>query len=304
VLPAATFAEADGTLVNNEGRAQRFFKVMVPQNEVQESWQWLRDMMTAAGRADAHAWRTFDDIVAAMAEAMPAFRAVPAIAPPAGFRMVGQKIPRQPHRYSGRTAIVANVTVHEPRPPADEDSPLAFSMEGYEGVPPGPLISRYWAPGWNSVQAVSRCQSEVGGPLLGGDVGKRLIEPRGGAGAGYFHDVPHAFERRDDEWLIVPTHHIFGSEELGVLSPGIAALAPRPYLALCPEDAVRLGVGEGELVDAATLDAACRLPVKVVQTLPAGVAGFPSGLPDSEGPALYGWARIRRVIREGAAPKE
>ena len=27
VLPAATFAEADGTLVNNEGRAQRFFQV-------------------------------------------------------------------------------------------------------------------------------------------------------------------------------------------------------------------------------------------------------------------------------------
>ena len=30
VLPAATFAETDGTLVNNEGRAQRFFQVFVP----------------------------------------------------------------------------------------------------------------------------------------------------------------------------------------------------------------------------------------------------------------------------------
>ncbi|MEM5775928.1 MAG: molybdopterin-dependent oxidoreductase, partial [Anaerolineaceae bacterium] len=37
VLPAATFAEGDGTLVNNEGRAQRFFQVMNPQPDVQES---------------------------------------------------------------------------------------------------------------------------------------------------------------------------------------------------------------------------------------------------------------------------
>ena len=30
VFPAATFAEASGTLVNNEGRAQRFYEVFVP----------------------------------------------------------------------------------------------------------------------------------------------------------------------------------------------------------------------------------------------------------------------------------
>ena len=33
VLPAATFAEADGTLVNNEGRAQRFFQTFVPDGD-------------------------------------------------------------------------------------------------------------------------------------------------------------------------------------------------------------------------------------------------------------------------------
>ena len=30
VLPAGTFSESDGTLVNSEGRAQRFFQVLVP----------------------------------------------------------------------------------------------------------------------------------------------------------------------------------------------------------------------------------------------------------------------------------
>lgn len=40
VLPAATFAESDGTFVNNEGRAQRFFKVFSPAGEVADSWRW------------------------------------------------------------------------------------------------------------------------------------------------------------------------------------------------------------------------------------------------------------------------
>ncbi len=51
VLPAGTFAEADGTLVSNEGRAQRFFQLLVPDGAIQESWRWLRDALHATGRA-------------------------------------------------------------------------------------------------------------------------------------------------------------------------------------------------------------------------------------------------------------
>ena len=41
VLPAATFAESGGTLVNNEGRAQRFFQVFIPTDTSRPSWRWL-----------------------------------------------------------------------------------------------------------------------------------------------------------------------------------------------------------------------------------------------------------------------
>ena len=69
---------------------------------------------------------------------------------------------------------------------------LSFSMEGYEGQPPAPLISRYWSPGWNSVQALNKYQQEVGGALKGGDPGKRLIEPNAGSGKAviFFKHVP------------------------------------------------------------------------------------------------------------------
>ena len=41
VLPAGTFAESDGTVVSSEGRAQRFFQVLPPRDDIQESWRWL-----------------------------------------------------------------------------------------------------------------------------------------------------------------------------------------------------------------------------------------------------------------------
>ena len=176
---------------------------------------------------------------------MPLFEAVPGIAPAANFRADGMKIPRQPHRYSGRTSMHANVSVHEPKPTDDQDSALSFSMEGYGGQPPGAIIPRYWSPGWNSVQALNKFQSEVGGPLRGGDPGLRLIEPSQVQPASYFHEVPEAFQRRKGEWLVVPIYHIFGSEELSAIAPAIAERVPKPCLWLNDEDAADLHVGLG-----------------------------------------------------------
>jgi NADH-quinone oxidoreductase subunit G len=292
VLPAGAFAECDGTLVNNEGRAQRFYQVFATEGEIRESWRWLRDMMIAAGREPAPTWRNLDDITAAMAREFPVFGPILEIAPPASFRVAGEKIPRQPHRYSGRTAMLANITVHEPKPPDDPDSPLAFSMEGYEGQPPSPLITRFWSPGWNSVQALNKFQTEVGGPLRGGDPGRRLIEPAQAEKAPYFEEAPDPFRQRDGEWMVTPLYHIFGSEELSALSPCVAERAPQPYLALNPDDAGALRVNEGEDVELILDGAVYRLPVRFHPALPRGVAGLPAGLRELPWAALPGWGRI------------
>lgn len=297
VLPAATFAEGDGTLVNNEGRAQRFYQVFATEGEVRESWRWLRDLMIAAGREQAAAWRNLDDITAAMARELPVFDPVLKIAPPASFRIVGEKIPRQPSRYSGRTAMLANITVHEPKPPDDPDSPLAFSMEGYEGQPPSPLITRFWAPGWNSAQALNKFQTEVGGPLRGGDPGQRLIEAAQIEKTAYFNETPAAFRPRDGEWLVTPLYHIFGSEELSALSRGVAERAPQPYLALNPDDAGALRANEGEEVELVLDGAIYRLPVRFHPALPRSVAGLPVGLRELPWAALPGWGRIELLRR-------
>jgi NADH-quinone oxidoreductase subunit G len=283
VLPAATFAEASGTLVNNEGRAQRFYQVFVPEGDVRASWRWLRDVMIALGRPDAETWQTLDDISMAMVEAIPALGPVLDVAPPHTFRIAGQKIPRQPQRYTARTAMHANVDVNEPEPPDDPDSPLAFSMEGFEGHPPPPLIPHYWAPHWNSVQSLNKFQEEIAGPLRGGDPGQRLIEPAEVETIPYFERVPAAFQPQEGQWLIVPIHHIFGSEELSVFTPGVEELAPEPYLALHPDAARVLEAEEGSEVTLDVEGVIYRLPLKIMPSLPRGVAGLPVGLPGLPG---------------------
>ncbi len=292
VLPTATYTESDGTFVNNEARAQRFLQVFVPEGNIQESWRWLRDMINLAGREDAYSWINLDKIMATLAQTMPVFEAVPEITPPADFRMAGERIPRAPHRISGRTAILANVNVHEPKPPEDPDTPMSFTEEGYKGIPPASLISNYWAPGWNSVQSLNKFQSEVGGPLLGGDPGKRLIEPVEVDRVAYYSHIPTAFQRREDMWLVLPLFHIFGSEELSVYTPGIAELAPDPYLALNTRDSEGLQVNEGDMLEITLGEVVQSLPVRLVESLPSGMIGIPTGLPGMPEVVLPNWGHL------------
>ncbi len=291
ILPAATFAEAAGTLVNNEGRAQRFYQVFKPEGHVQESWLWLREAMLRAGHNKADSWQSLDKIVESLADELPVFEPVLRIAPPSELRMLGQRVPRQPHRYSGRTAMNAHKTMHEPKPAEDPNSPLAFSMEGYPLQPPAPLLSNIWAPGWNSVQALNKFQAEVGGPIRNGEMGKRLFDP-GTQGNGYFTGVPSSFKQKPKEWLLMPIYHIFGSEELSVHSPAIAELAPKPYLALHPDDASSLQIAEGEMAELSCDSFSLRLPVKIMPESVNGIAGLPVGLTEWTGLELPRWVKI------------
>lgn len=292
IFPASTFAEGSGTLINNEGRAQRFYKVFNPDGLIQESWRWIRDGMRAAGVDEARQWENLDQIVEALAKDVQGMQRIIEIAPRADFRITEQKIPREPHRYSGRTAMHAGKTVFEPKPPADPDSPLAFSMEGFQGRPPATLTPFYWSPAWNSVQATNKYQSEVGGPLRGDDSGIRLIEPQKDVEVKFFDNIPAAYRRRENEWLAIPLHHIFGSEELSVLSPGLAERVPSPYLALNSADAEALKVEAGMKIKIALDGASYNLPVIIERELPSGIIGLPVGLPIMSWTELPAWCRI------------
>ena len=295
VLPAGTFAESDGTMVNNEGRAQRFFQVLPPQtrSEIQESWRWLA-LLRAATHRNGDAWESLDDVLLAMGRAIPALAPAVQAAPLSTYRLEGARVPREPQRYSGRTSMLANIDVSEPRPPEDVDAPLSFTMEGATRQPPSALIPFFWSPGWNSIQAVNQYQTEIAAALEGGDPGVTLIHANGSAaGEGPRRaEIPAAFVVRPGEWLVVPLHHVFGSDELSHAAPAVAELAPAPYVALNAQEANSLGVRDGDAIDV-TLDGTVRqLPLRIAPALPAGVAGVPVGLAGMPAMTLPAWSRL------------
>ncbi len=287
VLPTASVFEGDGTLVNNEGRAQRYFQVFDPAYyqydiAITEAWRWLRRLRSHI-EGDGHDHSTLDELTAACAAASPLLAGITAAAPGAGFRIEGLKSAREPHRYSGRTSMRANLSVHEPRVPQDTDSAMAFSMEGANGIGtdarPAALIPYAWAPGWNSPQAWNKFQDKVGGHLSGGDPGVRLIEPPADAHLRYFDTPPAAFVADPRELSAITLPQIYGTEELSALAAPIAARIGAAYVALSTVDATHHTLSDGSLVDVHLNGATLRLPVRVLESLPAGIAGLPAGVP-------------------------
>jgi NADH-quinone oxidoreductase subunit G len=293
LIPAATFAEGDGTLVNNEGRAQRFYQVYMPGNRsIQESWKWLlrlHAMQTGTGNEPmSHP----EEVLTLCEQLMPQFSGIAGSAPRRDFRVNGQALPREPHRYSGRTAMLANLAVSEPKPKQDGDSPFTFTMEGYSGMPPSPLIPFFWAPGWNSIQSVNKYQQEPGGALRNEQAGKLLFEYKREAAPVYFKDIPEAFVVRKEKWLLLPQYHVFGSEELSAYAPGIQELSPEPYIALSLPDGDQLGVVDGSLISIKIFEAVYELPVRIVPSLPNGVVLMPSGLAGTTMMSCNSWVQI------------
>ncbi len=278
VLPAATFAESTGTYVNCETRAQRHFEVFEPAEPIAPSWRWLAEAATGSGRNDMQ-WKHVDEVVAAVA-LLPELGGVADAAPGATYRgPAGMKVPREPHRYSGRTAMSANVNVHERKTPVDEETPFSFSMEGSAVERPSALIPFVWAAGWNSNQSVFKFQQEVGGALTGGDPGVRLLggaTPQDGL-HGRFQPPDAAPSVPDGRFRLLPAYTIFGSDELSGRSGPILERGPDPYVAISVTDANRLGVGEGDGIRCMELERS--FAVRVDPALSTGHAAVCVGLP-------------------------
>ena len=166
VLPAATFAEADGTLVNNEGRAQRFFQVFVPAGRrAARAGAGSATLTRRGGRASDGRGRRSTTCSRRWPTSCPRFAGV------ARRRAAG----RLPHRRARRSRASRTATAGAPpcTPTStstsrsrreDPDSPLAFSMEGYHGAAAaGADPALLGARAGTRSRRVNKFQDEVGG---------------------------------------------------------------------------------------------------------------------------------------------
>jgi NADH-quinone oxidoreductase subunit G len=144
------------------------------------------------------------------------------------------------------------------------------------------------------VQALNTYLEQPGGKLLSGDPGTRLFEKVFRDTNDFYMDPPDAFLPREGELLVLPRHHVFGSEELSLYAPAIAQVSPKPYLALGPLDAQRLDVNEGEPVKIIGRSASYEFEASIHSGIPRGVAEIPYNLPETQDIDLPQWFRIKK----------
>ena len=302
VLPAASFAEADGTLISAEGRAQRFFQVYDneyyhPMSSIKEGWRWLHAVHSSLEGRDAD-WTLLDDVINALIATHPKLAGIKDAAPDADYRMTGLKIARQPRRYSGRTSMRAPVSVHEPMQPKDLDTGLTFSMEGYSGKQtPSSMIPFASAAGWNSPQAWNKYQDKVGGSLRNGDPGVRLFD-RLERLATRQYVAPEATsatttDMQQGQAKLVPVYNLYASSMMASRSTVVAEQLPLATWRVGIDDAKAWGLAAGDYLAIEIDKQQITLPVELVDYLAEGCIGYPVGQVSIIHPSMP--ASVRKV---------
>jgi len=269
LLPAASFAEG----------AQRYFQVYDPSYYdenciIHDSWRWLHSLETSLHNNATVNFTQIDQITADCASVNINLSSIVHAAPESSFRIKGLKIARKPLRYSGRTAMLSNKNVHEPRQPQDHNSSLSFSMEGYSSTQElREQIPFAWSPGWNSPQAWNKFQNEVGLHLKAGDQGVRLIEPISD-NLSWF--VPN-FNLEEYRWQFVPIYHLFGSEENTAKSAAFKKVIPNTYIMLNKNEASKLQAQAGDDIVVNLISTNFVFPLLINDSLNDGLIGLPFG---------------------------
>lgn len=239
VLPCTAFSEQEATYVNYEGRAQLSYQVHRCHSDSIPAWRWLLDGEVTH----------VNDLLTKCAAEVPEFSALESLIlkPENVAAMEGVKVPRQSHRYSGRTAMKANLNVHEPKQAVDEESVMSFSMEGIPATKDSNILASSWAPRWNSNQSISKFQEEVNGELKQGHTGSQVFKKTTSNGS-YLDVNLSNTAPTEDELAISIAYQIFGSEEMSAKAAPIQARMTTSYIGLSPEDAQSRNLNQGDKV--------------------------------------------------------
>jgi NADH-quinone oxidoreductase subunit G len=242
--------------------------------QVKDSWKFLSEMIKIFGSNKDQKWEHFDDIVTSFTESYPFFIKVKEDIPDSGFRYFNEKIARQASRFSGRTSMNANVSVSEPKPPQDDDSPLVFSMEGYKGQSSSYFVPYYWSPGWNSVQAMNKYMDQPDGSLKDGNPGVLLFGKQIDPLPDFFRNIPDPFTPEKGKLLVVPVYLFFGSEELSSNGRSISPLIPEQLILINEKERNGLRITEDDAIKLTINKININAIIKTDNTIPDGIAGL------------------------------
>jgi NADH-quinone oxidoreductase subunit G len=100
--------------------------------------------------------------------------------------------------------------------------------------------------------------------------------------------VPEAFQQRTGEFLFIPVHRIFGSEELSAHAHAIAELIPRPFVLLSIGMAAQLKFSDETIYKISINEINLEAVILTDPHIPDGIAGIsilPAEMPFIDLPA-------------------
>lgn len=265
VLPVAAVSEGDGHYVNYQGQAQQFFQVHAPVLPIQESWRWLdiiADIMGIKPACAASENQTINTITGAVKKSSceslmqlqqffsDRFAHWPDLIKAKSINPDNKAIARMPHRASGRTAQMANISVHEAKTTQKIDDDYTFSMEGQSVIKSADMPFT-WAPGWNSNQSIGQFQRQINGELIA-QKPALFIYVSSAITNNLCWQLTEADSRnvKDSQSLSALTYvqqeSIYFSEWQAAKTPEFQMLRPSNQLSINTETAEKFGVKKGQ----------------------------------------------------------
>lgn len=238
-LPLSSFSECSGSELNYQGLIQSHWPATKPSGQCLPGWQWLVNI----AKLRQHSLQTIENL-GQLRDLLN--QNYPQLAE--HFNQVHQtKMALQTPRVSGRTAMLANQTVHEPKPFSEEGAPYKQSMEGtLSGQKDEFPLAFSWSPGWNSNQSNHKFRDEYRTSELSQQSGVRAIRSQ---------HIDHWFKWQSNwsknhkaQWQILPLQKVFGSDSLSLHALPIAQLKVQGEIVVSPDNAGKLGLTSGQLI--------------------------------------------------------
>lgn len=279
-LPATNFFESSGTIVNYEGRAQRFFQVydanFYNSSHLLNSWMWLH-LIKCKLYKQSKFWNTLDDVIESMCSENDDFKKLKFIAPHASFTVLGQKLARSSHRSSGRTSMRSHINVHEISQPEDKNSMFSFSMEGCQQIyKHSSYIPFLWMPGWNSIQVLNKFQKEINSKSYCWNSGMRLFLHDSNKSMPWFKNLSFTTVKNVN-YYVVPCYFLLGSEQLSQFSPVIQKNMVHISGIMNKEDANNLSIQSGSKINFICCEIKFTITVHVSSKIQSKQLGLPLG---------------------------
>lgn len=282
VFPSCNSFESSGTVVNYEGRSQFFFQVYDPcfsnkhiHNLV--SWKWLHLIDCIVNQKEKK-WFTTKDVIDSIANEYKIFELLSEFSINVFSNIKNQKVARSPHRFSGRTALYADIDIHELKQPEDNDTHFSFSMEGLQQPQHfSDYIPYAWAPGWNSLQASNKYLQMSSNKQKFSNYGLLLFSNDYKKSLPFYSITLSNNYYKKEKFYVVPHYCLFVTEELAQYSPLIKENTICSIVFMNKNEAHNMSLLFGSIVKCKFSDITLILEVRLSTKLQKGQIGLPIG---------------------------